>query len=178
MKTVLNRAPWAVFAALVITSIFTLREHFSGGVITHYLLADDSMPGLSNWWGLLTVPLLALVVSVLLNKRLKKAKDTDAGVKDSALPIKRFLGALCFGLVAGLLWELGQEPILQYYILLPVFVALFVRVHWPECMLGLVLGMLYTFGGILPILFSIVLFILTWIVYQIVRGVKLLVKKA
>lgn len=178
MTNVLNRVPWAVFAALVITSLFILREHFSGGVVTHYLLADDSMPGFSNWWGLLTVPLLALVVSVLLNKRLKKAKHTDTPVKDSALPVKRFLGALCFGIGASLLWEFGLEPILPFYILSPLVLALFVRVHWPECMLGLVLGMLFTFGGILPILFSIVLFMLTWIVYQIVRGVKLLVKKA
>jgi hypothetical protein len=35
-----------------------LWEYFNGGVATHYPGADSSNLGLSNWWGLLTIPTL------------------------------------------------------------------------------------------------------------------------
>ena len=70
---------------------------------------------------------------------------------------QRFLAALVFGIIASILWELRLEQVLQYYILFPILIAFFKPVHLPEFLLGFTLGMIYSFGGILPIIIGIIL---------------------
>lgn len=160
-----------IISVFLVTALFVLREYFYGGVITHHLLADPELPGASNWWGLLTISILAWVVVWFIERRQNNSQAQEEGFKkENRLIIKRFLIALVFGTLCSILWEFRLEEILQYLILLPVAIAIFVRVHWPECLLGFVLGMMYAFGGILPILVGVVLMLLTFIAYKGIRG--------
>ena len=85
---------------------------------------------------------------------------------------------MAFGLAMGILWELGQEAVLQYLILLPWLMAPFVRIYQPETSLGFVLGMMYTFGGVLPIAFALVIQTIGYIIYKILNsGRKWLIAK-
>ncbi len=149
--------------AIIGTAAFTLAlitfEHFDGGVITHYPLADDNLPGISNWWGMLTIPLLTWITLSL--------KERTAGDDKSETSIDNpyLLGGLVFGLIVAILWEIDQEAILQYFIMLPVLLALFAKVYLPESLLGFALGMLYTFGGVLPIGIGLVLQVIGFIIY-------------
>lgn len=162
-------------AALALLHI--LVEYINGGVVTHYLLADSSNPGISNWWGLLTLPLLTW--AVLQTIEIRNAKTSTKDGADGELGLKKayLAGGLCFGLSAALLWELGQEGILQYVILLPWVLSPFLRIYYPETTLGLVLGMTYTFGGVLPILFAAVIQAVGFLMYWVFnRGARWLLR--
>ena len=169
LQSILNHKILAPLAALLITGIFILWDYFRGGVPTHYLLADENMPGFSNWWGLLTIPCLTWIVVTLVQKR---AKSTQSFIGAN------FIGALIFGIIIAILWEFRLEHILQYLILLPVAISFFKAVHFPESLLGFVLGMLYTFGGVLPILIGTLLLLLCLVANQAIRkGILLLLAK-
>ncbi|PIB26717.1 hypothetical protein [Maribacter sp. 4G9] len=143
-----------------------LWEYYNGGVITHHLLARKDLPGISNWWGLLTLPTLAWISLTVILERQNKNQGTENMV------IRRFLAAFIFGALASLLWEFKLDEILQYYILLPLPIALFKPVHLPEYLLGFVIGMLFTFGGILPIIVGLVLMLICFLIYKFVRILK------
>ncbi|SNY95042.1 hypothetical protein [Flagellimonas pacifica] len=173
MKSILTNKALAAVAAFILTSVFVLWEHFNGGVITHHLLAREDLPGVSNLWGLLTIPLLSWLTVFLVQKRREKKIKSELDIGDFENKVlKHFLGALIFGLIASLQWELNFDSILQYYILLPILVAFYKPVHLPECLLGFVIGMLFTFGGILPIIVGVVLLIICFLVNKLVQTLK------
>ena len=155
-----------VFGTGLLALLCILWEYYNGGVITHHLLARKDLPGISNWWGLLTLPTLAWISLSLILERQNKNQGTENTV------IRRFLSAFLFGALASLLWEFKLDEILQYYILLPLPIALFKPVHLPEYLLGFVIGMLFTFGGILPIIIGLVLMLLCFLTYKFVRVLK------
>ena len=159
--------------AFVIVFLLTLREYFTEGVITHHLLAREDLPGFSNWWGLLTIPLLAIIVAALIKHRRRRAAESEIDrEKHDKIVFRRLLAALLFGLTVSLLWELNLEFVLPYFILLPLLLAFFIPVYLPEYLFGFVLGMIYSFGGILPIIIGLVLLILSFIIHKIVGFIK------
>lgn len=162
---------WAVLGALLITSLFILLEHLNGGIITHHLLAREDLPGISNWWGLLTIPLLTWICLFFIHKR--KNKNPENENKN----LNRFLSALVFGVVASILWELDQAETLSFYILLPLPIALFKPLYLPEYLLGFVIGMLFTFGGMLPIIVGSVLIFLCFLIFKFMGVLKSIFKR-
>ena len=58
-----------IFGSVLLVLVHLVFEHFHGGVVTHYFLQDDTLPGISNWWGLLTLPLATWVVLMSIEKR-------------------------------------------------------------------------------------------------------------
>ena len=159
--------------AFIYTAVFTLREYLNDGVVTHHVFANEDLPGVSNWWGLATVPLLAWIVSSSIRHRRsrKKVAIQERKEKDKRV-LKRFLAALVFGIIASILWELRLEQVLQYYILFPILIAFFKPVHLPEFLLGFTLGMIYSFGGILPIIIGIILMIICFLIHKLVLLIK------
>lgn len=163
-------------ATTSLVSLYLLIDYLKGHIPTHYLLANEDLPGFSNWWGLITIPLVTWIVLTLIERRKaildKKGQLISVGAYYKTLRV-RFWSALLFGAIAGALWEFNLPEILEYYILLPFLMSLVVAVYFPECFLGFVLGMLYTFGGVLPILIGTVILIISFLIYQIIgRGIK------
>ncbi len=165
--TILNRKLLSVLAVALLVAAFILWEHFNGGVMVHHPLADEDLPGISNWWGLLTVPALSFFVLWLVDRRVSAHEDQKVATQRVT---KHFLGGLIFGLIVALLWEVGAAEVLQFVILVPLVIALFIPVHFPECLLGFVLGMTFTFGGVLPIMIGIVVLVLAAIVHLVIHG--------
>jgi hypothetical protein len=61
---------------VILMAIHLTWDYFNGGVTVHYILANEDLPGISNWWGLLTVPSLTWIsLSLMFNK-------TDANSKE------------------------------------------------------------------------------------------------
>lgn len=167
-----------IIASVIPALALILWEYFNGGVATHYLGADSNNPGASNWWGLLSIPLLTWVCLSLIEKRTtaQEPKHTTNGTM--ALKKGYFLGGLSFGLLASLLWEFGQIDYLPYVMLSPWILSLVFRIYLPEVTLGFVLTMMFTFGAILPIIFSIVIQTIGFVIYLIInRGGKKLIAK-
>ena len=172
LKTLLrNKVATAAGFGLVILALI-LREYFSGGVITHHLLAEEDLPGISNWWGLLTVTTLALITLWSVDRRFQKHPET----REKCI-LRAFFGALLFGIAMGLLWEFSLVDILSKAIWLPLLLAFFFPVYLPEYLLGFVVGMAYTFGGILPIMIGLILVIGAFIIYHLTRWVHRLLSR-
>lgn len=147
-----------------------LWEYFNGGVTAHHLLARADMPAFSNWWGLLTIPLLSYFLLYLADRRLGRIKDSEFRASALGKAGWGFLISLAFGLCMSLLWELRFEEVLAYLIYIPFLAALFIPVYRPEYLLGFVLGMAYTFGGVLPILIGFVLVVISFVIHKVIRG--------
>ena len=151
-----------------------LRESLNAGVVAHYPLADADNPGISSWWGLLTFPLLTWIALIIAEKRNAQTDNGEFAGDTLVLQKNYLIGGLAFGLLMG---EFGQGDILQYLILLPWVIALFLRINLPETTLGFVLGMAYTFGGLLPVAFALVIQTVGFFIYLLFnRGGRWLYK--
>ena len=79
---VVRNKPMLVFAAAILAALLIFWEYLNGGVVTHYPLADADNPGTSNWWGLLTFPLLTWAALIIAEKR-KAITDDEASAGDT-----------------------------------------------------------------------------------------------
>lgn len=119
-----------IFIAIV-TMLFGLQlfwEHSHGGVNTHYLLHRQDLPGFSNWWGIIVLPLLTWILLYLIHRRFKANKSTS---EEKKRVIIRFLAGLLFGILMSILFPLGYEAVqanlMLGVILLSFFIPLFFR---------------------------------------------------
>lgn len=161
-KILSKKLPFIILVT-VLAGIHILWEHYNGGVVTHHILASDDMPGISNWWELISIPLVTFILLTLIHKEYQKNPS-----KQKLLSItKGFIAGLCFGALISILWEFRFEHILQYLILFPVAVSLIKPVYLPQYVLGFILSMTFTFGGILPIGFAVILSAMSFIVWMI-----------
>ena len=162
----------ATIGAFLLTGFFILLEHVNGGVVSHHLLAREDLPAISNWWGLVTVPALVWITFFFIDRREDSVSQSDQSPPKKNRPQIRFLSALLFGITVSVFWELGLESVLQYVILLPFLLAVFTPIHFPEYLLGFVIGMLYTFGGFLPVMIGLVLLSISFIIHKISNLLK------
>jgi len=162
-----------IILILVITHI--LWDYFNGGVPVHYVLANNELPGISNWWGLLTVPILSWVLLSLIYNKIESESTSKSHLNKV---IFSFIMSLLFGVLLSAFWEFKMDFVTQYLILLPIILSVFVKVHKPECLLGFVLGMVYTFGGVLPVGFGLVILTMSFITNLILnQGTLYLISK-
>lgn len=144
---------FAIFPAVQL-----LWEHTHGGVVSHYLLNRKDLPAISNWWGLLTIPLLAYITFRVIRERPEKQA------------FQGFLGGLAFGALLAAFWAFGLVEYMPPMLLVPLILAFFLPTYRMECLLGFVLGMAWTFGGVLPIAIGGILGLGSWIIYKGIRG--------
>jgi len=161
-----NKLPITIGATLLI-GINLLWDYNHGGVPTHYILHNKDLPGFSNWLGLITIPVLTWIAITLSQRRIQSNSQDRS--KSHSVSFG-FLGSLLLGIGMSLLWEIGFDSILPYLLFLPLLLALFIPVHYPEHFLGLILGMAYTFGGVLPIIFGFIIGILCFLVHKVLRN--------
>ncbi len=148
--------------------LHVLWESYHGGVTSHNLLAREDLPAISNWWGVVSLPILTWITLNAIEVRAKKANSASTPVFKSARGF--FIGGLIFGLTMAALWQYNMEEFMPYLLLLPLVLALWIPTYRLEGLLGFVLGMAYTFGGVLPIMIGLVLLLLSFIVYKGIRG--------
>lgn len=167
---------------IIATSIATvfvlgilLLEHFQGGVVAHHLFANKDMPKVSNWWGVLVIPLMTYLSLSLLQKRLTNSDNKQKAI--SKQEYSGFLGAVIFGIAITILFF--SAPTLPGYLVLMTFaLAFFKPLYRPEYFLGFILSMTYGFGGVLPVLFGLIFVIIYLIEYRLIRqGILLIWKK-
>ncbi len=137
----------SVTIAIAMLMAFLLAwQHVHGSVPAHHLLADPSLPTVSNWWGLLTLPLLAWF---LLGRIDAHRKADPAAVPRMKLA---FGGALLYGAALAALFTAGHAGITDGMAMGIFVLALFLPVYRAEYVLGFVLGMTWSFGAILPMI--------------------------
>jgi hypothetical protein len=156
---------------LVTIAIWSLLiwNFYHGGVPSHHLLAQENLPSFSNWWGGLSLPLLAWLLSYRVQKR-DSGKDKDS--KQANIPshvVYGFVGALLFGTVLSIFFTLGNEEIPFYMMMGLLALALFFPIYRAECFLGFVISMTFTFGGVLPIIIGAILILFGAVLYLLIR---------
>lgn len=121
-------------------------EIVSGGVVTHHLMARGDMPGISNWWGLVLLPGLAWCFYPFIPKALNPSGPL--GLSSGAL--YRFGGAVIYGGLMSASWELGNDRVPALMMGSLLLVGIVTPLYRAELILGMIIGMVYTFGSALP----------------------------
>lgn len=147
--------PYGLVLGLLAVLAHLSWELSHGGVVSHHLLAQPDLPSVSNWWGLLTVPLLGWVASRVV---IRRAAAQPGAAKTAVLA---FVLALLVGLALSSSFTLGFETATSGIFFAALLAGLVVRSYRAECVFGFVLGMLFVFGGVLPVLVASVAAVLS-----------------
>ncbi len=168
MNFILNSKTKGILTAIItfLILIMLLLEHFRGGVVSHHLLANENLPKISNWWGILTIPVISWFTFSNLQKRNISKDNGQEPILKSQL--YGFIGAFIFGIIMTILFYSSLE-IHNYLLLLTFALALFIPIYKPEYYLGFILSMAYGFGGILPVIFGFILIVVYAIEYNLIR---------
>ncbi|HEY0922204.1 hypothetical protein [Rheinheimera pacifica] len=151
---------WLPLVALLLAAMHLTIEHLSTGVQSHHLFNDATLPAISNWFELITLPLLGLALATYAQRQPAYISRL-ATVPVSLLP--GLIGAACYGAVFAASFALGQMTIttLLFFGLLPCAVLFpLYRLHYIS---GFVVAMTFTFGGILPLMIAAALALLSWL---------------
>jgi hypothetical protein len=136
-------------------------EHLQGGVVSHHVLQRDDMPAISNWWGLLLVPVLSWFLTGFMYQRVVTSYPTSL--------LAGFAAALLFGITLSMFFQAGQTQVLFYMMLsLPLFALLF-PLYRAEYLLGFVLAMSYSFGAILPTAIGALVVLMSFVLHKTLR---------
>lgn len=163
----------------IVTLLFGLHlawDYDHGGVPSHHFLHNEDLPAISNWWGVVILPVFTWFLLSLIKKRGNATKESDRF--DSWMAIRYgFLSTLLFGLTLSYFFAIGSN-IPGNMMLGLLVISFIIPIYRSEYLLGFVLGMFYTFGGILPIIIGVVLWTIFTINYKWIRkGVLFLISK-
>ncbi|VXB81189.1 hypothetical protein [Massilia sp. 9I] len=137
--------------ALVLELAHLGWEYTHGGVPAHHLLNNPDLPAISNWWGLLVVPLLVWFLVGRIQRRSATLMQPGSRERFRTLTRLRFTGALLWGAALALAFMLNH-PAVTWIFFGAFAAALFVHAYRAEYVLGFALGMTFTFGAVLPVL--------------------------
>lgn len=128
-------------------------EHFNGGVLSHHLLNRSDYPSISNWWGIIILPLLAWFATTRIKRRITfTPKDVPAAQKIPTGIVIGFFGMLTVSILQSLAFQFGYQNITMYMALGVLITGLFLPIYRAECILGHVLGAAFTFGPVIPLI--------------------------
>jgi hypothetical protein len=166
------------FTGIVSIAIWSLLtwDYYHGGVPSHHILARNDLPSFSNWWGGLLLPLLTSFLLYRIQKRM--GRDNNKNPLLSNIPnniLYGFISALLFGIVLSTFFTLGNKDIPFYMMMSLLAAALFFPIYRAECFLGFVIGMTFTFGGVLPIGIGSILALIGAVLFLLIRPSMLLV---
>lgn len=141
-----------------------LFQYLNGGVSGHYLLRQKDLPFISNWWSGLLLPVLTWILLGRVQKRLKSQSQINF-VHITAL----FSGGMIAALLISIAFHYDFKPFMDNVLYLFLLLSVVVPIFYSEFILGFILGMTYTFGGILPTAFILIVSSLGFILYRFVR---------
>ncbi len=144
-----SRALLSIAVALTVWSLLVWQQ-LHDGVPSHSFMARDDMPSISNWWGGLTLPLLTWLALGNTQSRIAKGRTSAKAALMGAV------GAVVFGAVLATAFSLGYSEIPNVQVQLIPLLALAFPIYRAEYILGFVLAMSYTFGGVLPLVIATV----------------------
>ncbi|MBF2707183.1 hypothetical protein [Flavobacterium soyangense] len=149
---------------------FLFWEHFHGGVTCHYILNQQDLPSISNWWSGLLLPILTWFLLSRIEKRLDKqflqTKQTNNPISNV---FWSFLTGLVFGILLSTSFTSEYKLFLDNVPYILIVLSFIIPIFYSEFILGFILGMTYTFGAILPMIFILIIASLGFIIYRFIR---------
>ena len=162
---------------LIVTAIITilvlgllLWDYFHGGVPSHHILHKKDLPAISNWWNLLLMPTLTWI---LMGKTIKRMENQLVPVGQNKNNFTTVIWRFCIGLVFGILLSVSfannYKTFLDYIPFILLILSLFIPIFYSEFILGFVIGMMFTFGAILPTVFILIMASVGFVLYKYIR---------
>jgi hypothetical protein len=164
-----NRIVFTVVLTVLVLA-WLIWDYYHGGVPVHHLLHRDDLPGFSNWWGVLLLPVLSWFLLYRIQKR-DKLKEKERNNKSTAF--YGFIGALFTGIFFSILFSYGFENVLGYFMLVLLSIGLFLPTYRSEYLLGFILGMTYIFGSVLSTIIGSVLALAGLLMHEVIRPIGL-----
>ena len=160
------------FTAITAIAIWSLLfwDYAHGGVPIHHILQRADMPSFSNWWGAVLIPVLTWFLLNQICKRIPVNNCEKASF--ATIPIAIYVGffaSLAFGIILSALFSFDVHDISGYMLLALLPLALFFPIYRAECLSGFVLGMMFTFGGVLPVLIGSLFVAIGFIIFRVLR---------
>ena len=149
MKAINSPSKGRINFTLAVTLFVVLHltiEMLTGGVRVHYPLMRDDLPALSNWWGLILLPSMAWV----FYSAMPKDDSSAAWFGLNRTVLYRLGGAFLYGGAMGAAFELGLGEMPAYMMLALLVMGIAYPLYRAEIVLGLIMGMTYSFGSIIP----------------------------
>jgi hypothetical protein len=143
-------------------------DYYHEGVPTHHILQREDLPGISNWWGGLLLPAITWFLTYRIQKRVISNDNSQVSEFPKNI-IYGFTGALIFGIILSVFFTLGNTEMPFYMLVGLLVIALFFPIYRSECLLGFVIGMTFTFGGVLPVAIGSVFAIIGAMLYLLIR---------
>jgi hypothetical protein len=159
--------------ALAFAAVHLAFEFFTGGVKGHHLLNRSDLPVISNWLELLTLPLLGF--ALWLRIRSHVSREHLVGFPRSVLAA--LIGGSIYGIVLSVAFELNATLIMNAAFVGFLVLAAALPVYRVEYITGFVVGMTYSFGGVLPLIVAVVVATISFVVRKIARAAVSLVRK-
>lgn len=150
-----------------------LWEHFHGGVPSHYILQREDLPEISNWWGLVLLPVLTWTSFDRIRKRTKILAPQSKNLIENVKIIRLFIIGLLVGLALAISFTYRFETFLSNIFYVFLILGLIVPLFYCEFILGFVLGMTYTLGAVLPTLFVLIIATVGLFLFKLIRPLLL-----
>lgn len=135
----------ATLLIAIATAALLTWQQLHDGVPAHSFLARDDMPSISNWWGLLTLPLLTWFALGNTERRVAAGRTTAPAA------LAGFVGAAMFGAILAITYTLGYADVPRIQVRVLPLIAIALPIYRAEYLLGFVVALSYTFGGVLPL---------------------------
>lgn len=144
-------------------------DHFHGGIPTHYLLHDDSLPGIPNWLGAIVLPFFTWFLLYRIHTRIDLPDIPNVSESINKVYF-RFIAAFLVSVSIAIFFTL-EIDIIDYLMGCIFILAFFLPLYKSEYLLGWVLGSAFTFGAIIPIGFGSIFALILFIFYKVSRVV-------
>ena len=163
----------AIFS-LVFVAALLAHEHLNGGVRSHHLLDRRDLPAISNWFGLLVLPVLGWLLGVRLRKCMASGTTSASSVWIGMC----LVCSLLYGAALAASFALGAPAIASDLFLALFLIAVIFPVYRVEYVFGFVVGMAFTFGAVLPVLVAAVVAAFSALVHFAFRAARAAMRRS
>ena len=164
-QSALRLGPYGCGLAILAAAAHLGWEYTHGGIKDHHLVNRADLLAISNWWGLLVLPVLGWLTWHGVARR---ASD-EAGAIPKAL--QAFLGALFIGTALSTAFATDHEAMTSGIFLATLAAGLVLRTYRAEYIFGFVLGMTLVFGSVLPMILASIVAAISAIAHLVIRPV-------
>lgn len=161
-----------IFTGIVTIAIWILLiwDSLNGEVPSHHFLNRADLPEISNWWGGILLPLITWLLLYNVANRITKEKSGDIIIsKFPERVIYGFLRSAIFGVLLSTFFTLDYSNISSLMMQCVLVLGLLFPIYRSEYLLGFIIGMTYTFGGVLPIIIGAILSLIAAGLYLFIR---------